>query len=753
MKKLYIPTSTLNFNNILSSESISPKAFYVIRGFGYSRWQDVEENNQENVILLYEEPFEFSRPASDVEDHPMLVEITTDKEYPSIANGLYYSDESIYLSPWRTRFIFFTEQDRRVALSISDSSLETKMIGLYHRQLYVETYQKKEYTANATTIPLNKEAVDFDVRVNKMKGLLYGYYIGALLSSTPELTDKSNTLQEIQNIFSSIMSSESHSPTVLQHEKLNAYFANLKKYNPIVSYIQKVAKENFRAEDIIATLSKYGVVFPSTFDGERIINSLLYATENNNPAYDWLKREKDNLRKEEISERIFLATSSEEIVLADNALSKIVNTHLTDDTEQKLIKVWVNDVLSSSEYSGKITTFAEALSDVVTKKAKEVYADNWEESRAKVELNQMRRYIRAQESSITWKEDIFSAIAAVLAKGSDWEQLRSFMQSKMMSDYRMAFALYGELNGFANLTRDFTDNLFGTSDKRYVASVYSEIFRQLMGENPAVGKSQPEEMFVEKNHIEEDETIDPQVDDTRHIIHDEFSLHTWQQEIQQFAKQEAIKKEKKRLMASLDQALVENGQNMDYFKFITMLDNYDGWTPTGKGPNAAWVRMQEHFVPDYYSRVGGNQRKPVSNKPRRSTGPLLFDFSQGDSDEASMEAVQIQPTSRPILTDNRWIPVCADMIFDDKAKKQFIVDMEWFVDNHNEWYEDQKKGKQRGFYAGFDKSNEKVIERLRKNMENKLHPTNDKMLWLADIYRNIPIEKIVSYLQSTYVCR
>lgn len=753
MKKLYIPTSTLNFNNILSSESISPKAFYAIRNFGYSRWQEVKENNQENAILLYDEPFEFVRPASDMEDHPMLVEITTDKEYPSIATGVYYSDESIYLSPWRTRFIFFTEQDRRVALSISDSSLETKMIGLYHRQLYVETYQKKEYTTNTSNIPLNREAVDYDVRVNKMKGLLYGYYIGALLSSTPELTDKANTLQDIHNIFSSILSSESHSPTVLQHEKLEVCFANLKKFDPIVNYLQKVAKEKYKAEDIIMGLSKLGVVFPSTFDGERIINSLLYATEDNNPAYDWLKREKDNLRKEEIAEQKFLSTSSEEIVLTDNALSKIVNTHLTNDTEQKLMKAWVNDVLSSPEYSGKITTFAETLSDVVTRKAKEVYANSWDDSRAKVELNQMRRYIRAQESSITWKDDIFSAIAAVLAKGGDWEQLRSFMQSKRMSDYRMVFALYGELNGFANLTRDFTDNLFGLSDKRYVASAYSEIYRQLMGETPAVGKLQPEKVLVEKNQIEEVETKGTQADDVRNIIHDEFSLHIWQQEIQRFAKQEAIKKEKKRLISSLEQALVENGQNMDYFKFITMLDNYDGWTPTGKGPNAAWVRMQEHFVPDYYSRVGGYQRKPVSNKPRRSTGPLLLDFSQGDSDEASMETVQLQPTSRPFLTDNRWISVCADMIFDDKAKKRFIDDMEWFVGNHNEWYEDQKKGKQKGFYAGLDKSNEKVVERLSKCLENKLHPTNDKILWLADIYRNIPIEKIVSYLQSIYVSR
>ena len=587
----------------MSSESISPKAFYAIRGFGYSRWQDVDENNQENVVLLYEEPFDFSRPVSDVEDHPMLVEITTDKDYPSIADGLYYSDESIYLSPWRTRFIFFTEQDRRVALSISDSSLETKMIGLYHRQLYVKTYQKKEYTANAITIPLNKEAVDFDVRVNKMKGLLYGYYIGALLSSTPELTDKANTLQEIQNIFSSIMSSESHSPTVLQHENLNACFANLKKYNPIVSYIQKVAKESFRAEDIIATLSKYGVVFPSTFDGERIINSLLYATEDNNPAYDWLKREKDNLRKEETSEQIFLATSSEEIVLADNALSKIVNTHLTDDMEQKLMKAWVNDVLSSSEYSGKISTFAETLSDVVTRKAKEVYADSWDESRAKVELNQMRRYIRAQESSITWKDDIFSAIAAVLAKGSDWEQLRSFMQSKLMSDYRMVFALYGELNGFANLTRDFTDNLFGLHDNRkYIAEVYKEIYGQLHGVDPTLGnltliESYPpsvvNEMPSEDWNKVPEATLANDVADLRKKVKEVIASHP---------RIKITDKDRQ----TIDWAIAK-AQN-DGIAFINMIDNEMESLTKGIFPH-----LQKEFHPNY--KPIGKREVPPKNKP------------------------------------------------------------------------------------------------------------------------------------------
>ena len=729
MKKLYIPTSTLNFNNILSSESISPKAFYAIRGFGYSRWQEVEENNQENVVLLYEEPFEFTRPASDVEDHPMLVEITTDKEYPSIANGLYYSDESIYLSPWRTRFIFFTEQDRRVALSISDSSLETKMIGLYHRQLYVETYNKKDFTANATTIPLNKEAVDFDVRVNKMKGLLYGYYIGALLSSTPELTDKANTLQEIQNIFSSILSSESHSPTVLQHEKLNVCFANLRKFDPIARYLQKVAKENFRAEDIIASLSKYGVVFPPTFDGERMINSLLYATDDYNPAYDWLKREKETLRKEEISEQKLLATSSEEIVLADNALSKIVNTHLTNDTEQKLMKAWVNDVLSSSEYSGKITTFAEALSDVVTRKAKEVYADSWDESRAKVELNQMRRYIRAQESSMSWKDDIFSAIAAVLAKGSDWEQLRSFMQSKLMSDYRMVFALYGELNGFANLTRDFTDNLFGLHDNRkYIADVYKEIFGQLHGTDPTYGNITIIESYspsIVNETPQEDSNKVPEVTSGNNVA----DLNKRVKEI--IASHPRIKisaKEKQAISWAISKA-----QN-DGIAFINMIDNEMDNLTKGIFPH-----LQKEFHPNYKpigKREGTSKNKTpkqpslFSNLTDNISGAIGSLFEKKADDRKERFTFEYSNIEKVISLLSR------EFGYDKKVLDSIRKDLLWVLDPQ---YSERMSPRE-------------LIAKFREQLlVGKTQRTSSKgrdMLWKNELYHAIDIDAIIESLET-----
>ena len=111
--KLYIPTTTLNFNNILSSETISPKAFYGERGYGYKRWENVVENNLENCILLYNKPFSFTRPNNGLDDYPMLVEIDVEddelNEFEKCGEWGYKSSHSLVLTPVTTRFIFFYE--------------------------------------------------------------------------------------------------------------------------------------------------------------------------------------------------------------------------------------------------------------------------------------------------------------------------------------------------------------------------------------------------------------------------------------------------------------------------------------------------------------------------------------------------------------------------------------------------------------------------------------------------------------------
>ena len=76
--KLYIPTTSLNFNNILSTESISPKGFYALRGYGYSRWFSIPENDFDGAILLYESPAVHVRPKSDLENKFCVPRIQVD---------------------------------------------------------------------------------------------------------------------------------------------------------------------------------------------------------------------------------------------------------------------------------------------------------------------------------------------------------------------------------------------------------------------------------------------------------------------------------------------------------------------------------------------------------------------------------------------------------------------------------------------------------------------------------------------------
>lgn len=499
MKKLYIPTTTFNFNNILSSESISPHAFYGLRGYGYPRWMNISENNFENVILLYKEPFCFCRPQSDIEDHPMLIEITTDKDFPTTPiEGILYSDRTIYLTPWNTMFIFFCEEDKRTTLSLSDSSLETKLVNLYQKRIEIrKDYSPKEIPSINLDVKLNTNEIERDQKINKMKGLLTGYYIGAKLSMPDSITKKRQMLSELWDIFSSVISSEDHY-SALQDERIDEILKNIVRENPVVSVLQPYLADKDVFKFVEEVLLKIGWTNTEYTSLSEIKNSL-YSKENNLNALNWLKEQCAHLAQEENSNIKPLSPNEEEIIVSDSSLSTISSKCLPDCIENNLFCSWVNEILSSTQYNGNVSVHSKGLSDAITLKAKEIIGDKWSESKVKENLNQIRRYVGGMEASIDWNNLLTASVASVLVKGDDWENLRSFMIRKSISNYRIAFAIYGILNGYANLTRDFTDNLYGISDKKYVADVYKEFYGQLFGEDICVEKF--------SSNIEKDEIV------------------------------------------------------------------------------------------------------------------------------------------------------------------------------------------------------------------------------------------------------
>ena len=149
--RLYIPTCTLNFNNILSSESISPLGFYARRGFGNKRFYPVFANDKEQVILLYSKYPRFKVEENDLENYPMVIEIESEdykegffekaKEHDGVDTYLCY--HTINLNPFHCRIYFNSYQERRGVLVKAEQSLENKFYKLYDANINVKPEEKK----------------------------------------------------------------------------------------------------------------------------------------------------------------------------------------------------------------------------------------------------------------------------------------------------------------------------------------------------------------------------------------------------------------------------------------------------------------------------------------------------------------------------------------------------------------------------------------------------------------------------------
>ena len=419
--KLYIPTTTLNFDNILSSESISPKAFYEKRGFGYKTWETVDENNLENGIVLYKQPFSFTRPDNGFDDYPMLVEMEVNQNecdrFVKCEDWGYIVNHTLYLTPVTSRFIFFSSEHENITISKAKINPEVKSLALYVKRFDVKTFPKMQRQIEVEDVEtVNTEAMKSDFHLNKMKGFMYGYIIGRIRSLSKDDVDDLQCFYDLGKRSASRISglSEEENDELLRWKKLHA-----------------------SAMEWIVFLEMKGNKKYSVFDEKGVPE-----------------------------------------IKTDGVKLQNINCHVSNIAEYKML---VNDVFLSEKYNGKIDVFKCDLAKDVREKTKSLYGNEWENSGIQTYLDAMCNYVVGEMFTQPWADGVLSSITAVIMKGGNWEGLFRFMVSKGMCDYRYAFGLYGALNGFANLTRDFTDILFASENKQYTWNVYKEIHRQLTG--------------------------------------------------------------------------------------------------------------------------------------------------------------------------------------------------------------------------------------------------------------------------------
>lgn len=723
----------------MSSESISPKAFYAKRGFGYSRWETIPENPFVNSILLYDHKGTFSRPMCDVEDHPLLFEVNLEEEkLTKVGNGLYFYDRTIYLSPSTTKIIFLSQRDKEITLSMSESSLETKMVTLYQNQILVEDVTQETYNCHIKDelCVLNEEEIGRDQRINKLKGMLYGYYIGSVLSLDSEKVKRLNVLREIHNIFAAVLSSFDKRPTIYQNERLDSLFEILDEENPIRQELKIITPDEVQYKKMIGFLKKYYGGLRTENDKEKFLCFLSTNADEDseNQAISWIKNRIFEYENKLKNERKLLSADSGELVIVDEKVETV--SKVCDVWGGPIVKAWLNNELLQNLYDGKISVYREDLAKNVTLRAKEIIADQWENSCCKKRLNDLRHFIAGESIDLEWGNDYLSSISAVFISGDSWEKLLSFMQGKNMTDYSLAFAFFGELNGFANLFRDFVDVVYDFKGKngKDLWNLYREFHGQLFGETLS---DRMEENCDKKDLVygiqskinsfpsngalssiskcgdfaEVAEHQQRTIPDCLKIMFDSEKFQQFPIDIQEFYKKGSLK--------------LWKGKNDK--SFHAELENLSDGCPKAK-TKTKWKSCIKLLSSDAKKKV---QEQPSTYSPQEMSP--IGDFFYCDYNVCN----HLIP----------WLP--------KKSIKQFLDDLKWFQDNYKEkYYDEKKKCIVFGMYKDSPKDNRSSINHFKEYCDSKKNTKTSRngkdMLWLCEIYEKIDLNTIVNKLEELY---
>lgn len=520
----------MNFNNIFSTESISPKAFYQRRGFGNKRFYPVEANSLDGVVLLYSKYPRYNVEDTELENYPMVIEIESD-DYPSgiitkqdshFGIEVYVSASTIYLNPFHTKIYFDSYAERQGVLTKAAQSLENKFEKLYGANLVVKPQAKRGFFDNVkdlfskndsdefewdssylpTEIDVDISNIELDRKRDRIRGFVYCYLIGANMTVSSDVAELKSLARRMRNTLSAIVNSPTHTPSDLQDESLTK---DIKDFNRIYSSIDEDALYNaniidmrlsrnplkLEKQDVIALLESLDIYteFCSKLHLRRVYdaNDLwrcveFYSPESYNTAVDTLNSvvRKIELRsiskgqKNEVKELVRISNDVSVNVLDKTVkpefYDSLLNSQICNEYETVKNENGIDEPLAIAYNGGKIL--------------QRILGDKWTDSRWANYINALLSHL--QESSafdlFSIDNDVLNSFAAFCQKGDNIDRLSEYLVQCGFNNYRLAFGLYGATRGFASLPKTFTSTLIN-GDRDYYKSFVLEIYRQLFGVN------------------------------------------------------------------------------------------------------------------------------------------------------------------------------------------------------------------------------------------------------------------------------
>lgn len=213
MTYYYYPLSTrdFTFENIFSSESISPAIYYAQRAFGFDYFPVLSGINHERTIILFNEPPVYQ----DDNNSKFILQIAegaiNHDELVFLTEGVFAYNSTIYFEREHLSLLFFSAKDLKITILKAGTSLPTKATEKYASSFKIinESICKNFPVIGTNEINLTEDItlkVALDKRYNHLKGFIYGLVIGQIANDRKKEFGLKVRYQEITNAFAELKS-------------------------------------------------------------------------------------------------------------------------------------------------------------------------------------------------------------------------------------------------------------------------------------------------------------------------------------------------------------------------------------------------------------------------------------------------------------------------------------------------------------------------------------------------------------------
>lgn len=498
----YIATSSLNLENILSTECISPFSFYKMRSFGYQNFVLLDVLKKIDCILLFSEIPYFYIEDSQRENNPMIIQIDDDQQLSDIKEVGVFSNckifafaKTIHITPVNATFLFFTDKARILSYQNCLDSKMCKLVDCFKLQsINPSNFKLEDLVCNIKTfLYSNPNLIHEDNQYNRVKGFICGYFIGKIKSISSN-TAKMLTIQKrIYDIVASIKNNDGQESASLREELINLD----KEYSMLDPNII-LSKELWNKE-----VEKYGLAVDKLNKFLRDYNTESYCKRSFckqkgitlrqvlSEYQPWeLEKYSNNMLShihtlmrydyENVKEKLDLCSCLD--VNPDYSLAMMTIEDAQNTLFNKILShiVWGNiipnlDSLRVHRFE-IVTNVVQIISQIVENDGKE-----WKGSTEQLYFHHLRQNIKdfTPFNLLEIDNEVLQSLAAFLLKGEDFNALIEYLENTAMPTYQYAIALWGATLGYIQIPRSIISSSMNKDD---FMKLYKDAYKLMHGE-------------------------------------------------------------------------------------------------------------------------------------------------------------------------------------------------------------------------------------------------------------------------------